>query len=204
MKKRLGLLGIGLLIIVAGYGVFYKFSGAFKRSDNPMQYLPNMHRTEALIPMRGTDFFQDGASVRVPPKGSVARDQKYQPNKNVKSALDVARKSNPLSLNEGVLARGKIVYSNNCAICHGALGMGDGKIVPPFTKPPSLHSKKLRGFADSQLYHIVTFGQNVMRGYGTQVRENDRWATIYYVRALQKALNPRPSDIKAYKEYGNE
>jgi len=35
-----------------------------------------------------------------------------------------------------------------------------------------------------------------MPGYARQVEPDDRWKTIHYVRALQRAMNPEPQDLK--------
>ena len=39
-------------------------------------------------------------------------------------------------------------------------------------------------------------GQNTMPSYADKFDEDERWAIVLYVRALQRALNPKPEDLK--------
>jgi mono/diheme cytochrome c family protein len=176
---------------------FFNHSGFFPYAHNPMQYMPNMHRTLAVKPMRA---YRDEASVRNPPEGTLALNQKKYPYTKETPASDVEKKSNPLPASRANVLRGKKKYMETCVVCHGPGGKGDGYIVPPFTLPPSLVSEKISGFADSQIFHVITVGQNVMGSYAPQIREEDRWAVVHYVRVLQRAENPTEADLKAFED----
>jgi mono/diheme cytochrome c family protein len=106
---------------------------------------------------------------------------------------------NPVTADLATVKRGQKVYMTYCVVCHGPKGYGDGYVVPPFSQPPSLQSEKIRGYADSQIFHVITVGQNVMGSYAPQIREQDRWAVIHYLRVLQRAENPNDDDIKAFE-----
>ena len=43
---------------------------------------------------------------------------------------------------------------------------------------------------DGQLFHILTYGQNNMPSYASQLSRDDRWNAILYVRTLQRAAAP--------------
>jgi mono/diheme cytochrome c family protein len=187
-----------ILVLIIGSYVFYKHSGFFLYEQNVMQYMPNMHHTVSLRPQRGYDFYSDRLSARTPPAGTLAVNQKPYPYSKEKLAADVEKYSNPLPVTKESLLRGQKVFMNTCVVCHGASGNGDGYIVPPFSKPPSLQSEKIRAYADSQIFHVITVGQNLMGSYAPQIREQDRWAVIHYLRALQKAENPTEADISAF------
>ncbi len=47
---------------------------------------------------------------------------------------------------------------------------------------------------DGQIFHVLTFGQNNMPSYASQLSREDRWNVITYVRSLQKQASP-PSAI---------
>ena len=50
-------------------------------------------------------------------------------------------------------------------------------------------------YPDGKLYHVITYGQGLMGGYGASIPVRDRWAIVAYVRALQdsrKAPAPVP------------
>jgi len=192
-----------LLTVVACVGlsyVFYKHSGFFLYDHNPMQYMPNMHRTKVLIPERGYNFYADGAGARVAPKGSLARSVTPYPFTKESLASSVPAYKNPLPTTKAVVQRGQTIFNNVCIVCHGAAGLGDGSIVPPYSKPPSLVSDKIRGYADSQIFHVITVGQNLMGAYASVVQESDRWAVIHYIRAMQRAADPTEEDLKLFDE----
>lgn len=200
MRGGIKPLALLVVLVVGGY-LFYNHSGFFLYEHNVMQYMPNMHRTVALKPQRAYDFYSDGLSARTPPAGTLSRTQKPYPYTKDKLAADVERYSNPLPATKETLLRGQKVYMNTCVVCHGPAGNGDGYIVPPFSKPPSLNSDKIRGYADSQIFHVVTVGQNLMGSYAPQIQERDRWALIHYVRAIQKSENPSEADVSAFDAF---
>jgi mono/diheme cytochrome c family protein len=45
------------------------------------------------------------------------------------------------------------------------------------------------------MFHIITNGVGKMPGYARQIDPDDRWKTIHFVRALQRAMNPKPVDM---------
>lgn len=105
---------------------------------------------------------------------------------------------NPLSPTMAVLERGKAKWEAFCIVCHGEMGEGDGSIVGPglFAAPPTLHTDATRAFKDGRIFHVITNGQNVMPSYADKLTEPDRWAVVHYVRALQRAMAPRPEDLE--------
>ncbi len=192
---------IVLVVVLGALGfVFYKHSGWFNYSHNPMQYMPNMHHTKALIPQRGYDFFADGSGQRVPPVGTVAINQKVYPYTRETPASSVPRSANILPLTRETLLRGQMLFNTYCIVCHGPEGLGNGLVVPKFPQPPSLQSEKIRGYADSQIYHVIIAGQNGMSSYAPQIAEEDRWAIIHYIRVLHRAEKPTAEDLKALDE----
>jgi mono/diheme cytochrome c family protein len=96
---------------------------------------------------------------------------------------------NPFAADDAdALARGAVVYSNFCAVCHGGAGHGDGPVtrkgVPP---PPNLLLEHAVDMADGQMFHVITSGQANMASYASQVERDDRWRAILHVRRLQAA-----------------
>lgn len=188
-------------IVLFAAGVFiYRHSSFFQYDHRPMQYMPSMHHGPTLKPQRGYDFYKDGLGARTPPAGTLARTQKLYPYAKSVPAADVEKYSNVLPATREVVMKGQHLYMSYCVVCHGPGGTGDGYVVPPFPMPPSLVSEKIQKYADSQIFHIITVGQNVMGSYASQIREQDRWAVIHYVRVLQRAANPTPADFELYEQ----
>ncbi len=46
---------------------------------------------------------------------------------------------------------------------------------------------------DGQLFHVLTYGQNNMPSYASQITRQDRWNVIAYVRSLQATVPPPPA-----------
>ncbi len=111
---------------------------------------------------------------------------------------------NPVGISEEALLRGQDRYDIFCTVCHGPRGQTDGSAtgtnpvtgVPRFPTPPSLHTDQARGYEDGSIYHIITSGMGKMPGYSDKLTEEDRWNVIHYVRALQRAMNPRAEDLE--------
>lgn len=174
-------------------GLALAFTGCGRDHKKPTwEYMPHMMKTPAVKAQRLGPF---GEGMRVPPEGTLSQNQKVYPYANDPEAAGKNLK-NPLPRDKATLLHGQKFFNTYCIVCHGAKGEGNGSIVPKFPQPPSLHSDKVRGWSDGRIFHTITMGQNLMPSYASQVKEEDRWAIIHYVRVLQRALNPTPEDIR--------
>ena len=92
---------------------------------------------------------------------------------------------NPFAPTAANLARGAYVFANNCAVCHGESGAGDGPVIPKYPNPPSLKTERAQQTPDGTYFHVVTLGRNNMPPHAAQVAAEDRWKAILYIRKLQ-------------------
>lgn len=88
----------------------------------------------------------------------------------------------PIAASAENLARGKWLYDTFCAVCHGEGGDGDGPIIGRYPNPPSLLANHAKNLPDGQVWHIITHGQGIMPPYKYQVRPDDRWQLVQYLR----------------------
>jgi len=156
---------------------------------------PDMAFSVPYDPYDPSPITDNGASLRLPPEGTVPVDGvrfDYGPGRE--EAERAGRELfNPYIADPPALARGKHIYDTYCLICHGAGGKGDGPIIGRFPNPPDLVDQRPPPFPnalnlpDGALFHIVTRGQGIMASYAVQVRPNDRWLAILYIRSLQGA-----------------
>ena len=125
--------------------------------------------------------------LRVPPKGVVPRNRNLYPYKD--ASVAATKLKNPFRSTPSVLEMGAKHYRVYCQVCHGKTGVGDGPVSSKMiVRPPSLLTTKVRRFKDGQIYHILTVGQGVMGGYGSQIVDpQKRWAIVTYIRSLQKS-----------------
>jgi mono/diheme cytochrome c family protein len=64
-----------------------------------------------------------------------------------------------------------------------------------FTRPPSLHSERLRTAPARHYFEVISQGTGAMPSYAGQVPPSDRWAIIAYIRALQLSQHAARSDV---------
>ena len=166
------------------------FAGCRHEEPNVI-YMPDMVYSPALKAQK------EGA-MRMPVQGAIPRNYEpyhYPKTQNGSEAAGRELK-NPLQPTENVLKRGQHIFNTYCFVCHGPAGEGDGPIATKFGRPPSLQSDKVRNWKDGNIYHVITLGQNLMPSYASQITAGDRWATIQYIRALQKSKHPTANDLK--------
>ncbi len=180
--KNIGLLGLSLLLV--------NCPGA-SGDRTTMEYIPEMLSQASLRAQE---------APRMPPAGTIPRGYLPYPFAIDQGELAQTVLKNPLPVNRATLLDGKRVFENNCSVCHGPVGKGDGSIVPKFPMPPSLNSDKVKDWPDGRIFHVVSAGQNLMPSYASQVFPEERWAVIHYVRALQRAVSPTDEDVKLYEQ----
>jgi high-affinity iron transporter len=87
-----------------------------------------------------------------------------------------------------LMQTGKQVYDLQCAACHGATGQGDGPVAFAVKPPPRNLVKDVFKAGDTveQIFKTVSDGlpNTKMVGYPS-IKEVDRWALAYYVRAFR-------------------
>jgi len=90
------------------------------------------------------------------------------------------------------LARGKVLFDRNCAVCHGVTGIGaEATIV---AKHPTVAAYNVAGpivqaYTDPYIYGMIRVGRGLMPDYGPRIPHYDRWKIVNYVRELQRRYN---------------
>ena len=154
------------------------------------------------IPQQKSSFFTDSFGMRTPPKGTVAKG--FIPYPFIGQPTPKEPLLNPLLPTKKILELGRKKFLTFCSPCHGNLGEGDSRLQGQFPAGPSLHTDRIINFSDGQIYNIITNGGFIMPAYVDQITRQERWAIIDYIRVLQRATNPKPSDFQEInKEPGN-
>jgi len=93
------------------------------------------------------------------------------------------------------LARGRQVYQESCASCHGMSGRGDGPVASALSPRPADLADAAALLASSPLdfYRRITVGSagSSMAPFEHTLSTEDRWAVALYASTLRL---PRPSD----------
>ena len=158
-----------------------------------------MHDQPKYVPLRESTFFADSRSARPLVEGTVARGQLrdddllYTGKVNGQDATVF-----PAPVAAQTMARGRERYEIYCSPCHGRTGQGDGMVVlRGYRRPPSFHQDRLRDAPVGHFFDVVTNGFGAMPDYASQIRADDRWAIIAYVRALQLSEHATLADVPA-------
>ena len=161
--------------------------------DRPnFEYMPDMVSSIAYDSFAPNPNTRDGRTLMLPPADTVPRGfapLHYGPGP-AEAARAARELSNPLPDVDLVRRRGEVVFQRWCSPCHGHEGLGNGLVARLYPRPPSLVADHARSLADGQLFHVATFGQGLMPGYGQQVEAADRWKAVRWLRRLQATAGP--------------
>jgi mono/diheme cytochrome c family protein len=130
-------------------------------------------------------------TMRVPAPGTVPRDftpfeYTNDPESRIKAGKELA---NPFLTSPETLSHGKLIYTTFCIGCHGIEGKGDGHLYTSGLypiKPLSLSGDTASKLKDGEIYHTITLGIRSMGAHGSQIRPDDRWMLVLYIRKLQE------------------
>lgn len=155
-------------------------------------------RAPFVATMRRSVAFESQQMPRLPAPNTVPSSS---PNSEILPAFTAlqldsvgAVLTNPLPVTPELLERGEQVYQNNCFVCHGADGAGNGPVVGPGKYPlgPSLTSGLGATRNAGYIYGIIRVGRGLMPPYGWRIAHEDRWAVVAYVQQLQQQAGGAP------------
>ncbi|WP_152047084.1 c-type cytochrome [Aureimonas psammosilenae] len=130
----------------------------------------------SLKTYEASDLWGTTSSTRSLPEGVVSRG----------TAARMAAIANPPPMTAKLMDRGRRLFGEVCAPCHGLAGDGDGIVVQRgFSPPPSYHSERLLAADARHFVDVIGNGYGAMYPYGDRVQPEDRWAIAAYIRALQ-------------------
>lgn len=150
-------------------------------------------------PLRASHFFPDSRSARPIPRGTIARDELDDTDlMHTGLSNGIFTTQFPMKITKSILLRGQERYNIFCTPCHGFLGDGNGMVARRgFKWPANLHTDRLRNAPPGYLFQVVSNGYGAMPAYRDQIKTQDRWDILAYVRALQLSRNATIADVPA-------
>ena len=100
---------------------------------------------------------------------------------------EFAALANPLAADAAAAERGRTLFTDACAECHGIEADGHGPAARGLAPPPAdLRSDAIRGHTDGYLYFRLTIGKpgTAMPSFHGVLDETQRWQVIAYLRSL--------------------
>jgi mono/diheme cytochrome c family protein len=146
--------------------------------------LPNaaaqQHEPGAHVHAGSTQLHESGPHVRAD------ATQQHEPGAHVHA--DAAKLVNPVKPTPASVAAGKKLYEAQCVSCHGATGLGDGKMAAKMTPKPSnlTDTTWKHGSSDGEIYTLIKDGtkDTPMKGFASKMTANDMWSLVNYIRTL--------------------
>lgn len=151
-------------------------------------------------PLEASAFFADHRSARPLPIGVIPRgylrEDEHLYTGRVNGALATTF---PIEITAAILARGRDRYDIFCTPCHDHVGTGNGMAVRRGFRrpPPTFHMERLREAPPGHFFDVISNGFGAMNDYAAQIKPQDRWAIVAYIRALQLSQNANVKDLPA-------
>lgn len=189
---------IACILVVAIFGSRGKTS-----RKPPIELFPDMDRQNKVRPQTPSAFFADGRVSRLPVEGTVSRQSHFldvPANTGMQTGTTNFVAVNPIPITNQLMAQGQQRYNINCAPCHSKVGDGNG-VTKKFGMAvvANLHDPRIVQMTDGELFYVITHGRNLMGPYGPNMRPEERWAVVAYVRALQLARLGTAEDFQGQR-----
>lgn len=163
-----------------------------------------------ITTLQESDFFADKSGARTPVAGTVARgklnedDLLYNGTENTVVAVRF-----PYRITKEILEKGRERYDIFCLPCHGQSGDGLGMIVQRgFKQPKALYDPVVMRRPVGYYFGVLRFGFDKMNNItdpaladkvhpplGKAMSVDEMWATVAYIRALQRSQTATLADI---------
>ncbi|MEK6814561.1 MAG: c-type cytochrome [Nitrospirota bacterium] len=105
-----------------------------------------------------------------------------------KVPAEESKKKNPVKADAASIGKGKKIFAERCAICHGEKADGKGASASALNPPPAsfLDKKYMAANSDGDLSYKTANGRGMMPRWDIVLEENDIWSVVNYLRSLGK------------------
>ncbi|NOU60446.1 c-type cytochrome [Marinifilum caeruleilacunae] len=159
-----------------------------KDNNHPgYSYFPDMQDSRAYETYSSNPNFADGKTLRLPVEGTIPRemipyDFEKTPENRTWAGQNIV---NMTEMSMKDVERGKELFAIFCINCHGEKGDGQGFLYTsgkyPY-EPKSLVTDILKTTPRGEFFHVITAGYGVMGAHGAQIKPDDRWKIIEYIK----------------------
>jgi outer membrane protein OmpA-like peptidoglycan-associated protein len=180
-------------------------------SEPPIVPFRGMHEMPRYDSQEYAAYFEDHRTMRPIVEGTLPREA--SDDLAVAEGLDEHGEyvaTIPASVVDGaggmseMLARGESRFGIYCAPCHGLAGDGHGMVARRAERlgatfaAANLADPQFLHVPDGRIFMTISNGVRTMPAYRAQIPNEDRWAIVAYVRALQlHAADPTEAAVDA-------
>ena len=95
---------------------------------------------------------------------------------------------NPVKSTPKAVASGEELFRENCMICHGKTGAGNGPTSKTLTIKPAnfTDAKMMDKMTDGEIFWKMSNGRGAMPAWEGQLSETERWELVDYIRTFSK------------------
>jgi mono/diheme cytochrome c family protein len=97
---------------------------------------------------------------------------------------DAAKKQNPTPLNQVSVSKGKGIYANNCAYCHGDNVKGLSSETTGLQKNTPNLIQRLKTHTGGDFHWKIQNGKSEMPSFRGDLSEKEIWDVINFIRSL--------------------
>jgi mono/diheme cytochrome c family protein len=95
--------------------------------------------------------------------------------------------ANPVANDDASVKLGRMLYTKNCASCHGKTGLGDGtKARGLDTHPGDMSASAYQSQTDGEHFYKTKFGRGEMPKYENKISDEDIWNIINFMRTFKQ------------------
>ena len=168
MKKIIGLVIVGTILVVAAYHALIYYDNNFRHG--------RMRETPGVRPYEEPLLIKEAGLVSVSGGEAIYR---VTPGSDIKSPMEMTQPA--------VIARGEAVYRIYCAQCHGYNYDGNGTVGQSFAPlPTDLRSARVQSSPPGELFKSISYGipDGRQPPLHATITVEDRWKVIAFVKSL--------------------
>lgn len=83
------------------------------------------------------------------------------------------------------VSKGRQIYLEHCADCHGSAGLGNGSSATGMDPRPANLIETDTRYGEKELYALITTGRRDMPSWKDVLTEEELWQVVRYVRTLK-------------------